>query len=146
MARAAIARGMMGRWMVAAGCALVSACASWPVVRAERYASPDASLEMVIVIREAPDKRQEATHEVFVDIDRPGENKGRLLHEEYRYLLKGSLDWKVIWQSSEMVTLHVFERLPDRTSRDVAIVVFVRGPNGEFHPLLNEEELRREVA
>jgi hypothetical protein len=137
---------MIGRRAAIAACVLASACAAWPVVRSERFASPDASLEMVVVIREAPDKRQEASHEVFVDIDRPGENKGRFLHEEYRYLLKGTLDWKVIWQSSEMVTLHVFERLPDRTSRDVAIVVFVRDPNGDFHPLLNEEELRREVA
>jgi hypothetical protein len=146
VARATVAGAVIVRWAMAAGCALVSACASWPVVRSERFASPDASLEMVLVVREAPDRRQEATHEVFVDIDRPGENKGRFLHEEYRYLLKGTLDWKVIWQSSEMVTLHVFERLPDRTSRDVAIVVFVREPDGDFHPLLNEEELRREVA
>ena len=136
---------MIGRRVAIAACVLASACASLPEVRSERFASPDAALEMVLVIREAADKRREASHELFVDIDKPGENKGRFLHEEYRYLLKGTLGWKVIWQSSEMVTLHVFERLPDH-NRDIAIVVYVRDGDGDFHPLLKEEELKREVA
>ena len=137
------------RWAAIAACMLVSACASWPVVRSERHASPDASLEMVIVVRESPDKRQEATHEVFVDIDRPGENKGRFLHEEYRYLLKGALGCRVLWQSSDMVTLHIFERSPERSqaARDVAIIVFVRdAATGTFHPLQTEEDSKQEVA
>lgn len=139
---------MIGRWMVAAGFMLVSACASWPVVRSERYASPDATLEMVIVVREAPDKHREATHEVFVDIARPGENRGHFLHEEYRYLLEGALDFRVVWQSSEMVTLHIMERPLERptAARDVAIVVFVRDETGMFHPLPIKEDSQQEVA
>jgi len=152
VARAAFARRMRAlarRAALAAACALVAACSSWPLVRTDRQESPDASLEMVIVVREAADKRQEATHEVFVDIDRPRENKGRFLHEEYRYLLKGSLVWRVVWHSNEMVTLHILEIPAQGASgepRDVAVLVFVREPNGMFHPLRTEEESRREVA
>ena len=138
----------LARWTSLAACAVVAACASWPVVRSERHVSPDATLEMVVIVREAPDKNREATHEVFVDIARPGENKGRYLHEEYRYLLKGSLDCRVVWSSSDMVTLHILERAIDRPSatRDVAVLVFVRDGSGIFHQLQTGEETRQEVA
>ena len=136
--------------VAALGAVLLAACA-WPQVRTERYGSPDGALDMVVIVREPADPKRDGAHEVFVDIGRRGDNpSGRYLHEEYRYLLKGKLDWRVAWQSSEMVTLHLFEYPPGGAgtgARDVAVMIFVRdAATGRFKPLRTEEESRRGLA
>lgn len=138
-------------WAAAAlAAALLAACAG-PQVRTERYESPDRALDMVVIVREPVDPKRDGAHEVFVDIGRRGDNpSGRYLHEEYRYLLKGKLDWRVVWQSSDMVTLHLFEHPPAGSkagARDVALMIFVRDERtGMFKPLRTEEEPPRGLA
>ncbi len=152
MADAARARMVSARARAAAALAatLLAACAL-PQVRTERYESPDGALDLVVIVREPADPKRDGSHEVFVDIGRRGDNpSGRYLHEEYRYLLKGKLDWRVVWQSSEMVTLHLFEHPLGGSptgARDVALMIFVRDPHtGRFKALRTEEEPRRGLA
>jgi hypothetical protein len=119
-------------------------------VRSDRYESPDGALDMVVIVREPADAKRDAAHEVFVDIGRRGENpSGRYLHEEYRYLLKGKLGWRVAWHSADMVSLHLFESAGERKgeARDVAMMIFVRdAATGMFRLLRTEEESRRGIA
>lgn len=151
MAGAARAGRVSARRAVAAAliAGVVLAACAWPQVRTDRFESPDGALDLVVIVREPADPKHAGAHEVFVDIDRRGESFGRYLHEEYRYLLKGPLAWRVAWQSSDMVTLHLFEYAGERGSeaRDVALMIFVRDAHtGMFRLLRTEEESRRGVA
>jgi hypothetical protein len=141
--------------LVLACLAGLNGCVS-PIIRSQRQASPDEALDFVVVVSIVPGRR-ERQHEVFVGIGKRGDNPAaKYLHAEYKYLLAGQLDWRVTWQSADLVTLELFEypegivprsgtKGPE--ARDVAVLVFVRDPDGEgfrqIHPL---EETQRDVV
>jgi hypothetical protein len=133
----------------------LNGCAS-PIIRSQRQASPDEALDFVVVVSIVPGRR-ERQHEVFVGIGKRGDNPAaKYLHAEYKYLLAGQLDWRVTWQSADLVILELFEypegfvprsgtKGPE--AREVAVLVFARDPDGEafrqIHPL---EETQRDVV
>jgi hypothetical protein len=126
--------------------ALSSAGCASPVVRTQRETSSDQRLDFVVVVSIGPGRR-ERQYEVFVGIGERGDNPAiRYLHEEYRYLLAGELESRVVWQSVDRVTLELFERTETGT-RGIAAFVFVRDPaSGHFVQARPPEESRKDVA
>jgi len=139
-------------FLAAAALALTGGCVN-PIVRADRHASLDSGLDLVVIVRVGPGKR-ERQHEIFVGIGDRGDNPAiKYLHEEYTYLLAGELDWRVNWQSNERVTLELLERLDPGAKgaaaevRTLIVLTFVRdAASGKFRQLLQFEETQREIA
>ena len=123
---------------------LLCACGS-QVVLTDATPSPDGKLTAAVVLRIDSGSPQRDYHVYFGIGDRDDNPATKYLRDERTYRLAGTLDWHVLWESSDRVVLNLLEYPEGVTfthaqkgpaAKAIATLVYVRKPGTEVFELI----------